>query len=161
MNVRETTWAEVRLDSEIVDGNGEVWRVAAVDDRDPEPGLTPWFRMVNSAEVWVTVKPKPTTTPVRLVEPEYEEGPEVALLRDVLGAVPIATKDHASERIACAPWDALRRMAVPLDDFRTHLVHGHGMYATDIKTYAKLVEAHEAAHDPARPIGKDGFGHHH
>lgn len=142
----EATWGDIAVDSHIVDKTGKPWRIAAIDDGDTEPGMTGYFRMVDSTNTWVTVTPKPLSTPVTLALPESPDEPLIALLRDKLGAVVLGSKDVGADDVICPDWVRLRAIGVPLDEFRTHLNFAHGMYANDIKTFKRLEEAHAAAH---------------
>lgn len=145
MIAERKTWADLAVDAYLRDANGTVWRVVAKDDRDLEPGTSPHYRCRNRAGDWLTISSKPLDTPVTILTPADGEA-EIKILRDILGAEVLATKDNRTGEVTCPRWPVGGASGFPLDVFRDHLVLGHGIYATDIKTYAKLVEAHEAAH---------------
>ena len=137
-----STWADVGIDTYIRDRQGTIWRVCAVDERAASSGMSPAFRCSNSQGEWLNIAPKPLEMAVEIVS-EVEE--QITLLRDVLGAQIVATKNQADPGWTCPSWPA--SSGGSLDKYRTHLELAHGMYVGDVKTFARLVEAHEAAHE--------------
>lgn len=137
-----TTWGDLELDDEIVDATGTVWRIGAVDLTEATEELSPAFRCKNQAGELLTISPKPRDGAVKVM-PDTG-GRCVALLRDKLGATPLATKRHGEPHWICERWPTEHKGSMA--PFRTHLNLVHSIYADDIKTFAKLVDAHEAAH---------------
>jgi len=136
-------WKDLKVDSYLRDATGTIWRVAAIDMTDVPAGYSGHLRCKNAAGEWVTIAPKPGGNPVTIMHPEIE-GDAVSLLRDQLGATELATQDRQTGRWTCPPWPADHKGS--MTEWRSHLNDVHGMYADDVKTFAKLVEAHEAAH---------------
>ena len=159
---REATWGDLYVDAYLRDKTGTVWRICAKDDRDAEPEMSPYYRCKNRAGEWLTISPKPLDTPVTILENVDGDQHLIGLVKDRLGATVVATQDVETKVVWCDSWDRLRTINVELREFRSHLDLMHGMYATDIKTYKQLVEAHDAAHDESQPhVGHGGVPHEH
>lgn len=155
--IEETrNWACVNVDSYIIDGRGEAWRIAAIDETEASEGTTGAFLAFNRAGDNTTITPKPLEGPVKMLVPEPEEDVEhlVELLRDKLGARRLGTIDSATKTVSCQPWPVDKAPSPNLTPWKDHLEAFHLMYAGDIKGFAKLVEAHEAAHDEEIRVGK-------
>lgn len=150
MRTETSTWATLAVDEYIQDKAGTIWRVCAID---------PWrghVRVKNRDNVFATLEPKPGDTPVVKVifDAPDEAAPYVALLRDQLGAEVIAQQDNATKVWRAPAWPADHTAGRSLQPYREHLELMHNMHGGDIKTFPKLVAAHEAAHDEDRLIGK-------
>jgi hypothetical protein len=156
-DLRPVTWGELDIDDEIVDASGTVWRVAALDRTEETDDLSPAFRC-KSLDEWVTITPKPRDGVVK-VRPGGQAY-AVSLLRDQVGASVVATRGNSDAVWHCAPWPSEHKGS--LDAFKRHLNEAHRMYSDDTKSYARLLEAHEAAHNPEeRYVGQHSIPHVH
>jgi hypothetical protein len=152
MKDERRNWACVEVDSNIRDAQGGLWRVAAIAETVATEETTGAFRCVNAAGTWTDITPKPLEAPVTVSFPEVPEE-QIALLRDALGASLVAVTDQETKVVHCARWPEVATGS--LTDYRLHLELVHGMYATDIKGFKKLAEAHTMAHDDEHPhVGK-------
>jgi len=150
----QVNWGSIVVDDYIKSADGTTWRICAVDLTEGDDATTGAFRARNRAGEWTTISPKPIASGVTKMVPEDDAAPYVALLRDTLGAEVLARKDNRTQTVTCEPWPA-SPPSKSMAPYRTHLEAVHGMYVVDVKGFAKLVEAHEAAHDSTRPtVGK-------
>lgn len=152
MRDTQGTWGDLAVDSYLRDRTGTVWRVCAIDRTAENTEQTGHLRCKNRQGEWLTITPKPKAAPVTILVPT--DADLVPLLRDKLGAIPLYQQDHDAmpgTLVHCDPWEHLRALKVPLEDFRSHLMLAHDMHAADLNTYVKLQDAHAAAHDPSRP----------
>lgn len=147
-------WGDVVVDSYIKDRAGTTWRICAVDMTVADDTHTGALRCKNREGEWLTISPKNLADPVTLMVSEDDDEPYIALLRDVLGASVIASKSHEETGWHCDPWPE-KNSRKGLADWKAHLELAHHIHTGDMRTYARLLEAHEAAHDPDQPlIGK-------
>lgn len=178
---RRGTWGEVTVGSLIAGANRtDVWEI--VDSAHPQQvqyAHTLWFKAVNrvTGEVY-SVPPRFIKNPVVFLMRDDEETPPpatpagdaeaVALLAEKLGAMVVATRDHATGEILCPDYDGHFVGPRGTDEYMYHLRVCHGMDTSGLETLPpdelvmKRAQVHEQAHNFHHPeIGKGGFPHRH
>jgi hypothetical protein len=135
------TWADVRVESYIIDKNGAPWRVEAEQIGFEDAKL----RLVNpQGERSVIVRP-PATAPVTLLVPTEAEALE--LVKTELGA------EHLAEKPAGSPgWKVYGFPKRSLGLARAHMFMLHGAWVEDVKSIKQLTEYHDESHADPDPL---------
>jgi hypothetical protein len=135
---RQGQWSELRKLQYIKDKAGVTWKLVA-HRSDGTWGA------VNAEGKKLIIPPKPSDTPVTILEPTTEEAVET--LQKELGAIPEAIRDGETGILRVRPFPPAKRTAINLDLARSHLFLMHGIYVGDVKGMKEMVEAHEYGHE--------------
>lgn len=146
---RPGTWGEVTAGTTLLSPS-EAPLVIIKTQVSPKTGKT-WYLAKNANGREMTIKPKPSDTPVTLLEVTPEEAELVAV--GGLRASHLLDLERESRMVERA-----KKWIVPafptkgrgaLDRAKDHISWYHGTYTTDAaRTLKQAIEAHKEMHDP-------------
>lgn len=133
-------WGQLTKGDYVIDRSVNLWRVERVNEngtievRGGERDETAlWKAQHRLREV-----------PVAILHPVDP----VAMMRDMMGATPMAWKRHDDDTWTAAPWPKELPGNHPIDDYAAHLREWHGLRPQPQTSYGDLATMHAQHHTP-------------
>jgi hypothetical protein len=133
-------WSDLDAGDYVIGKDGDLWRILEVHANG---SVSVMGGPRDETALW-RAQPIGREVPIAILHPVDP----VAMMRDMLGATPIAWKRHDDDTWLAAPWPAALPGNHPGDDYIAHLKEWHGLRHPGKVEWDDLVKMHEEHHTP-------------